>query len=326
MNRKRARIVVAAALAVAVVAAGAAFAVLRGKNDGSPTEQTAFCWGTLARGDVTALSVSPVQRYSSEEGPLNKGVPSLCQVGEGLDSNGGNRRVEFRMMVTGLGSGKDVWHMADDIAGVSDVRAPIPGVPGWANKRTAGVLLPLSCRGKLGVGGAAYMQLNAEGDQEDSWRDGRLQKRMTDVLMKAATGLARQLGCSEPSFKSHDQVPHLLQEQTVDTAEVCGLPGFTAPAKAATATKAAKAAKEYVTGGDFRLWSCSLGSGTDATHFTVTQDPLLLALHDAAAVTSGRDSDLLTCGGRKTLVQDDSGDSELEREFRAAVARRGDCS
>lgn len=317
MNRKRVRIVVAATLALAVVAAGAVFAVLRGKNDGSPTEQSAFCWGTLARGDVTALSVSPVQRYSSEEGTLNKGVPSLCQVGEGLDSNGGKRRVEFQIMVTRLGSGKDVWHMADDIAGVSDVRAPIPGVPGWANKRTAGVLLPLSCRSKLGVGGAAYMQLNAESDQEDSWRDGRLQKRMADVLMKAATGLARQLGCSEPSFKSHDQVPHLLQEQTVDTAEACGLPGFTAPAKAT---------KEYVTGGDFRLWSCSLGSGTDATHFTVTQDPLLLALHDAAAVTSGRDSDLLTCGGKKTLVQDDSGDSELEREFRVAVARRGNCS
>ncbi|MGW0764418.1 hypothetical protein [Streptomyces sp. NPDC002676] len=319
MNGRKAGIVVAVAAAVAVVAV-AAVTVLwpDGNGNGSKAQQSAFCWGTLKRDDVAALSVRPLSRYASDEGDLHGSTRADCQVGAGLDAHGVMKRLQFRLTVGGSPE-NGVWATADDVAGVSPFRAPIAGVPGWVNRSMAGVLLPASCSDRLRFGGAAYVQVKAEGDQDATWRDGALQKRMTDVLMTAATGLARQLGCSEPSFKAPAAAPRLLARHSPAAGKACGLPGFRAPAKYT---------EEYVTEDGFRLWSCSLGTGTstgtggDEVHFTVTQDPHLVRLNDSGA---GPWSTTLKCAGKQTLVQAGTDDKALAQEFRTAVARKGSC-
>ncbi|PZH15842.1 hypothetical protein C1I97_07510 [Streptomyces sp. NTH33] len=301
-------------MAMGVATAGVIVGVLRGGGDGSPAaEQSAFCWGALKRGDVAALSVHPLQRYASDEGNLKGSTRADCQVGAGLDAHGVMKQTQFRLSVGGAPV-NTVWYMADDVAGVSLVRAPIAGVPGWINRSMAGVLLPASCTGKLQFGNPVYVRLQVEDDQDETWRDGTLQKRMTDVLMTAATGLTRQLGCSETTFASPDTAPRLLEEHAPAAGKACGLPGFTAPVRFS---------KEYVTEGDFRLWSCSLGTGADAVHFTVTQDPYLVFLNTTG---SAHRHAVLTCGGKRTLVQTDTQDTDLARSFRTAVAHRANCA
>ncbi|MFF1645257.1 hypothetical protein [Streptomyces sp. NPDC058240] len=63
--------------------------------------------------------------------------------------------------------------------------------------------------------------------------------------------------------------------------------------------------EEYVTPGDFRPWSCALGTSEDregVVNFTVTQDPRLLGAH-----STGGDGEpgqaLLSCSGKPTLLQ-----------------------
>ncbi|MEU0115448.1 hypothetical protein ABZ137_17400 [Streptomyces bobili] len=305
------------AAAVAVVVAGVIIAVLRGQADDGPTaEQSAFCWGTLKRGDVAALSVHPLPRYASDEADLEGSWRADCKVGAGLDTHGVMQQLQFQLSVGGSLDVTDVWYTADNVAGVSPYRAPITGVPGWVNQSMAGVLLPASCASKLQFASPAYVRLKAMDDQEETWQDGTLQKRMTDVLMTAASGIARQLGCSEASFKAPDTAPRLLQERTVTPGKACGLPGFTVT----------QATKEYATDGDFRLWSCSLGSGTDAVYFTVTQDPYLVSLNALESLVSDRRSTVLTCEGKQTLVQAGTDDTGLIQSFRAAVTRKAGCA
>ncbi|MGV9286248.1 hypothetical protein [Streptomyces sp. NPDC003719] len=311
MGRRGTWAVVAVALAVVV---GAVVAVARGGDDGKPAaEQSAFCWGTLERGDVAALSVHPLQRYASDEADLENTTRADCRVGAGPDAHGVMERPQFRLSVGSMPA-SDVWHLAEDVAGVSPVRAPIAGVPGWVNRSMAGVLLPAPCAGELRSGGTAYVGLEVEADQDETWRDGTLQKRMTDVLMTAATGLTHRLGCADDAFGTTGPAPRLLAERAPAAGGACGLPGFEAPAEYTT---------EYVTPGDFRLWSCSLGTEADAPHFTVTQDPYLVSLD---GTRTGPWSAVLTCGGKPTLVQSASGDADLARAFRAAVARKAHCA
>ncbi|MGW0880609.1 hypothetical protein [Streptomyces sp. NPDC002671] len=314
-NRRKTAILAAVAVAVLVTAVGVTVSVLRGGGDDGPAaEQHAFCWGTLKHGDVAALSVHPLERYASDERDLKGSVLADCQVGAGLNAHGAMRQPQFRLTVDGSANADDVWNLADEVAGVSPFRGPIAGVPGWVNKTMAGVLLPARCAGKLAFGSPAYVRLEAEGDQEGAWRDGKLQQRMTDVLMTAATGLAHRLGCSEASFKAPATAPRLLARHAPAAGKACGLPGFRVPAKYT---------EEYVTEDGFRLWSCSLGTGSDAPHFTVTQDPYLVRLN-----SSGADpwSTTLKCAGKQTLVQAGTDDKALARDFRAAVARKGNCT
>ncbi|TWV36123.1 hypothetical protein FRZ03_26080 [Streptomyces misionensis] len=304
----------ASAVALVLVAAGVVVAVLRGGDGGgSAKRQSTFCWGTLKRDDVAALSAPSLDRYASEEGDLKGTGLAICQVGAGLDAHGAMKQPQFWLSV-GAARDADVWATADKVAGVSPFRAPLAGVPGWVNKSMTGVLLPASCAGRLNVGGPAYVQLKTLGDQDRTWRDGALQKRMTDVLMTAAVTLTRQLGCAETSFKAPGTTPRLLEKHAPAAGRACGLPGFGVPAKYT---------EEYVTEGDFRLWSCALRAGSDEAHFTVTQDPYLVGLDDSGSTAW---SATLECDGGKTLVQTGSEDEALARDFRAAVTRAAGCA
>ncbi|MFF5664927.1 hypothetical protein ACFY7F_19130 [Streptomyces griseofuscus] len=314
MNRKkRTGVVLAVTVAVLVAAAGVTVAVLRGGGSGPAAEQKSFCWGTLKHGDVAALGTHPLPRYASDEGDLKGSTLATCQVGAGLDAHGVMKQLQFSLSVGGSPS-DDVWHLADDVAGVSPFRAPLTGVPGWVNQSMAGVLLPASCSARLHFGGAAYVRVQTLADQDKTWRDGTLQRRMADVLMTAATGLTRQLGCSSASFKAPATTPRLLEGHAPASGEACGLPGFGVPAKYT---------EQYATDGDFRLWSCALRTGSEEVHFTVTQDPYLLWLNGSG---SDRRSAILKCGGRKTLVQTGSEDDGLARDFRTALAHKADCT
>ncbi|WEO97573.1 hypothetical protein A6P39_028115 [Streptomyces sp. FXJ1.172] len=312
------RTITAIVAAVLVAAVGVTVAVLRGgKDSGTAAQRSSFCWGTLKHTDVAALSVRPLRRYASDEGDLKGSRRADCEVGAGLDSHGAMQEPQFRLSVGGTPV-TSVWTMADAVAGVSAVRAPIAGVPGWVNRTMAGVLLPARCSGELGSGSAPYVRLEAEGGQDQAWQDGTLQRRMADVLMTAATGLARQLGCADAAFRAPGTAPRLLTKQAPAAGKACALPGFGAPAKYT---------EQYVTGGGFRLWSCTLGTGGgaegDQAHLTVTQDPYLVALN---ATDPAAGSVTLKCGGRQTLVQTGTDDRELARGLRAALARAAGCS
>lgn len=310
------RTIMAIVAAVSVAAVGITVALLRGGGDGgTASEQSSFCWGTLGHADVAALSVHPLQRYASDEGDLKGSQRADCEVGGGLNSHGAMKEPQFRLSVGGTPV-TGVQAMADDVAGVSEVRAPIAGVPGWVNRTMAGVLLPARCSGKLSFGNPPYVRVEAEGDQDQAWHDGTLQRRMTDVLMTAATGLARRLGCAEASFQAPGTTPRLLDRHVPATGKACALPGFHVPAKYT---------EQYVTEDGFRLWSCTLGTGTggDQAHFTVTQDPYLVAL---SATGPAAGSATLKCGGTQTLVQPGTDDKALARDFRAALARAGGCA
>ncbi|OIK29157.1 hypothetical protein [Streptomyces malaysiense] len=300
-------------VAVLVAAAGLTVAVLRGGDSGSPAEQKSFCWGTLKRADVAALGTRPLHRYASDEGDLKGSTLATCQVGAGLDAHGVMKQLQFSLSVGGSPS-NDVWHLADDVAGVSPFRAPLAGVPGWVNRSMAGVLLPASCSARLHFGGAAYVRVQTLADQDKAWRDSTLQRRMADVLMTAATGLTRQLGCPSAAFKATAAAPRLLEGHAPASGEACGLPGFSVPAKYT---------QQYATDGDFRLWSCALRAGDEEAHFTVTQDPYLLWLNGSG---SDRSSTTLNCDGKKTLVQTGSENDALARSFRTALARRAGCA
>ncbi|MFE7459051.1 hypothetical protein [Streptomyces sp. NPDC057554] len=277
----------AGAAAVALLVGGGALALsLRGGDEAAP--QTSFCWGSLTRDDVSALVVEPRERYTSRENDAAETLLSFCDVDN-----------EFTLTIESLHSAESVWGTADEIAAVSPVRAPIPGAPGWVNRTFAGVLLPTDCADALAKS-APYLQIQATNDQEKTWRNGALQKRMAAVLTTAADRLAGTLGCSGTApTTSPGSAPPVLEHEAMDPTRACGIKGF-APLKASATAGFTQA----VTGGDFRLWSCALGSSDEdrhsLVHFTVTQEPALVERHRA----DNKDrSALLTCAGRPTLVQ-----------------------
>ncbi|MEV4875004.1 hypothetical protein [Streptomyces cyaneofuscatus] len=286
MNTPRTKIL-AAATAAALLAGGGALALsLRGGDE--PAPQTSFCWGSLTREDVAALTVEPRERYTSRETAETAPRLSYCHVDH-----------EFTLTLESLHSAESVWGTADEVAAESSVRAPIPGAPGWVNRTYAGVLLPSACADALAKP-APYLQIQATNDQEDTWRDGALQKRMATVLTTAAERLTGALGCPEPAPATPPgTAPPVLEREELDPARACGIEGF-APLK----PSAAAGYTQAVTGGDFRLWSCAIGATDDdhgsLVHFTVTQEPTLVERHRA----DDKDrSALLTCAGRPTLVQ-----------------------
>ncbi|MGW5065998.1 hypothetical protein ACWEQJ_07740 [Streptomyces cyaneofuscatus] len=286
MNFPRTKILAAAA-AVALLAGGGALALsLRGGDE--PARQTSFCWGSLTREDVSALTVEPRERYTSRETEVAASRLSYCDVDD-----------EFTLSLESLHSAESVWGTADEVAAASPVRAPIPGAPGWVNRTYAGVLLPTDCADALAKA-APYLQIQATNDQEETWRDGALQKRMATVLTTAADRLTGKLGCSGPAPATPPgTAPPVLEREELDPARACGIEGF-APLKPSAVAGFSQAA----TGGDFRLWSCAIGAGDDDSdnlvHFTVTQEPALVERHGA----DDKDrSALLTCAGRPTLVQ-----------------------
>ncbi|MFC9029307.1 hypothetical protein [Streptomyces arboris] len=285
MNTPRTKTFAAAAAAALLVGGGALALFLRGGNE--PAPQTSFCWGSLTREDVSALTVEPRERYTSRETAVTTSRLSYCDVDH-----------EFTLSLESLHSAESVWGTADEVAAESPVRAPIPGAPGWVNRTYAGVLLPSACADALAKP-APYLQIQATNDQEDTWRDGALQKRMATALTTAAERLTGRLGCPGPAPATPPgTAPPVLEREELDPARACGIEGF-APLK-----PAAGGFTQAATGGDFRLWSCVIGAGDDDSdnlvHFTVTQEPILVERH-------GHDdkdrSALLTCAGRPTLVQ-----------------------
>ncbi|MGW9301118.1 hypothetical protein ACWHA3_09875 [Streptomyces cyaneofuscatus] len=286
MNTPRTKILAAAA-AVALLAGGGALALsLRGGDE--PAPQTSFCWGSLTREDVSALTVEPRERYTSRETAVATSRLSYCDVDD-----------EFTLSLESLHSAESIWGTADEVAAASPVRAPIPSAPGWVNRTYAGVLLPTDCADALAKP-APYLQIQATKDQEDTWRDGALQKRMATVLTTAAERLTGTLGCSGPAPATPaGSAPPVLEREELDPARACGIEGF-APLK----PSAVAGFTQSATGGDFRLWSCAIGVGDDVSdsvvHFTVTQEPILVERHRA---DNENRSALLTCAGRPTLVQ-----------------------
>ncbi|MEU1277250.1 hypothetical protein [Streptomyces sp. NPDC005805] len=291
MNSSRAKAAVAAAAVGALVATGVVvLTVARGEEPAPP--QTSFCWGTLTSDDVSALGVEPRQEYTSREVALRDSARPYCDVAD-----------EFTLTVDSVISATDVWRTADEVAAESPFRAPIAGVPGWVNRSYAGVLLPAACGRELGQAGAPYLQLDATNDQEDVWKDGVLQKRMTDVLMKAAVGLTKELGCAAGNFASPRTAPRLLRNDGLDDGNACGLRGFSPLSNGPSGPTAI----QYATApDDFRLWSCAIGSSDDPwkgiVHFTATQDPRLVGLYGADS--GGKEPRaLLTCEGKPTLLE-----------------------
>ncbi|SCK56698.1 MULTISPECIES: hypothetical protein [unclassified Streptomyces] len=286
MRTRRTKTVAAAAVA-RLVGGGTLALSLRGSGEAAP--QTSFCWGGLTREDVSALTVEPRERYASEENGAADSGPAHCEVDD-----------EFTLTIESLRSAGSVRGTADEVAAESPVRAPIPGVPGWVNRTYAGALLPADCADAL-AGPTPYLRIQVTNDQEDTWRNGALQQRMSAVLTTAADRLTETHGCSGPAPGTPPGAgaPTLLEHEELDPARACGLEGF-APLRAS----ADGGFRQAVTGGDLRLWSCVLAASDEdrhsLVHFTVTQEPALVAVHRAD--DQGR-STLLTCAGRPTLVQ-----------------------
>ncbi|PWS48610.1 hypothetical protein DKT74_02525 [Streptomyces sp. ZEA17I] len=233
--------------------------------------------------------MEPSGRYTSEENGAADSGPAHCEVDD-----------EFTLTIESLRSAGSIWGTADEVAAESPVRAPIPGVPGWVNRTFAGALLPADCADALAKP-TPYLQIQVTNDQEDTWRSGALQQRMSAVLTTAADRLTETHGCSGPAPGTPPGAgaPTLLEHEELDPARACGLEGF-APLRAS----ADGGFRQAVTGGDLRLWSCVLAASDEdrhsLVHFTVTQEPALVAVHRAD--DQGR-STLLTCAGRPTLVQ-----------------------
>ncbi|MEU3057141.1 hypothetical protein [Streptomyces griseus] len=251
------------------------------------------------------MSVRPLERYASDDDDLKSSPRELCRVGSGRSEQGTMRDREFTLVLGAATGQLSVWRMADDIAGDSPFRGVVDGVPGWVNRKMAGTLLPSACEKSLHVGGPPYLRIEANNDQEDTWKNGELQERMVSVLMKAATGLTEKLGCATPSFTLPKTVPELVEPRPLDPAAACGLPGF------APLGPSAPEFEEYVTPGDARLWGCAIRFPEDpngVVNFTVTQDPRLTWFFPDEE--PGRS--VLTCSGRPTLLQSDSFDRSDE--------------
>ncbi|MFD4760926.1 hypothetical protein ACFWOJ_19140 [Streptomyces sp. NPDC058439] len=150
MSTPRTKILASAAAAALLAGGGALALSLRGGDEAAP--QTSFCWGSLTREDVSALTVEPRERYTSTETNAADPVLSYCHVDD-----------EFTLSLDSLRSAESVWGTADEVAAESPVRAPIPGAPGWVNRTYAGVLLPAGCADALAKL-EPYLQIQATND------------------------------------------------------------------------------------------------------------------------------------------------------------------
>ncbi|MFD7556743.1 hypothetical protein ACFV9E_19685 [Streptomyces sp. NPDC059835] len=312
-GRSRRNRAVVAALAGAVLVATAVFAFTRGGEE--PASQAGFCWESLAEDDVAALSPKPFKRYESQEDDLKNRPSATCRV------YGDDRKyAEFYLRFGGVDEGMGVWRTADEVAAESVVRAPIDGVPGWANRTYAGVLLPASCARGAAIRGWPYLQINVGDHQGDVWKDGLVQKRMTDVLMTSAAHLTARLGCAEIPFGSPGESPKLLTARPTDRAKACGLPGFD------PLTSDDFGIEEYVTQGDLRLWSCAISAKGEKglRNLTATQDPTMIAVSRSKGAASGGNEALVTCAGKPTLLQLDTPFTDTAKNSAAAKALRPD--
>ncbi|MER7852339.1 hypothetical protein ABTZ98_07230 [Streptomyces bacillaris] len=255
-----------------------------------PAPQTSFCWGGLTREDVSALTVEPRERYASEENGAADSGPAHCEVDD-----------EFTLTIESLRSAGSVRGTADEVAAEAPVRAPIPGVPGWVNRTYAGALPPADCADAL-AGPTPYLRIQVTNDQEDTWRNGALQQRMSAVLTTAADRLTETHGCSGPAPPRDS-----TRGRGPDPARTRGA-GPRPGVRPRRIRPVEGIGRRRIPAGRDRgrppPLSCVLAASDEdrhsLVHFTVTQEPALVAVHRAD--DQGR-STLLTCAGRPTLVQ-----------------------
>ncbi|WP_147286020.1 hypothetical protein [Streptomyces corynorhini] len=336
-SSKRLRAIMAGT--VALVVAGTALGITHVVREKDEPAQESFCWGTLDARDAASLSAERAARYVSDDTQQQLGsvYPFTCLVGPVKEgANSPLQTSEFSVTVQGLSNNFSVGSIGDEIVGATPSRTPIQGVPGWLTPNHAGVLLPDSCNKKLRLNGAAYVRIESSSRAREAFdMDGAFRSRLLHLLMKSATGISKKLDCSDGAFVAPENTPPAITPSPLASDETCELPGFTAFSSSKVPFS------EFVTSGDYRMWSCSLIATEEIKQetllqFTITQEAQLLRL---ARGTTGRSASLL-CDGKETLLEVNSAmffkrragsesvlpEEKLFENFKKAVSKKSDCT
>ncbi|CAL9450946.1 hypothetical protein SUDANB106_02466 [Streptomyces sp. enrichment culture] len=303
-----ARLSIALSLIILVLVVGVVYGVW---GRGGSGEDLALCNGVLKEGALSPLSVNPNGEYeSSYSGP-----------GGGPEGGPADRR--------GLISRCSVWQPEGEVAefevfdawGFGPFRSePVTpgwyvnaspfgsGSNGWTENRRAEVWLPQECAEAFKAGnGPVQVQLELRNTRHEQWEQGDTRRRMAEVLMSYAKGLAEAEGCDADGFGLTEEASGAPSYERVPDEGQCGLSGFGATRDQADRTEILQS-----TVGDPKdSWICVLARDGDSSRkyalvaFAVTKDEQLISHHRESQVEDPEEfrTDIVTCGDREYLVQ-----------------------
>ncbi|MBB5116619.1 hypothetical protein [Streptomyces eurocidicus] len=318
---------VVSVVSVVGIAVGGALAVFAWNRADETTARETFCWNSLSREDVASVGVKG-SGYSSQDSqsPADLTLTQLCQVSTRPDATVPTFALKYG------GSSSD-WPYGtrsnSSNMGQYVQRFPLGnGLNGWAGHNEAAVWLPDACkRAAKSNGNPVQVTLTLGDNQEDTWGAQETRTRMGRVLMKAATTLAGELGCSTEGFTAPGSTPKPPAERRTPLDHACGLAGFSPLRERASTSDV----REIVSGDDYRTWSCVLQQpdGLRLAAFSVTTNPQLVGEYarkvspnkpgDAqwngeSAVADRSPSVLVGCKDSQALIRVSYPDSKEEAE------------
>ncbi|MEU9091990.1 hypothetical protein ACIOEW_34850 [Streptomyces sp. NPDC087901] len=228
LRSRTARAVTAAALAGALVGAGA----VAWRTDTLPLLGPAPCWDSLGDSTLTELfgdRRTEVEEQSLRSDPQGDGLAlGQCRITSYKDDRA-RRQVTVKVhRLDGLrGTDAQQWpreFLAAGMVALGD------GLPGMASGSRAWIALPQSCTGRseftgptvVDIGmGRAGLDISSEYERED-------RAALTGALVEAANGVMRSFDCSGV-YRAPRTLPSTVTWQDADAKAFCGIKGFALP-------------------------------------------------------------------------------------------------
>ncbi|MGK5547250.1 hypothetical protein ACSNOH_21315 [Streptomyces sp. URMC 127] len=313
---------------------GVGIAIFAWNRTDKEVERQSFCWGLLARDDVTSVGVN-LSSYSMKESesPADYTVTQSCEIytpsastlsALSLEYGGSSRNWPYGVRANSS-------NMTQSLG-----RFPLGnGLNGWTGRNEAAVWLPDACRrAAKSNNNPVQLTVTLRDSPEDARGSEETRARMSKVLMKAATVLTRELGCATDTFVVPESAPKSPVERDAPSDQACGLTGF-APFRN---VGSASGVREIVSGDDYRIWSCALKQPEGMlVSFNITTHPQLTdeyarrvspnKLADAVWNGEGNIADrspsvMMQCGENKALIRMSYPDGEQNPKARQLAAEK----
>ncbi|THA67613.1 hypothetical protein E6P78_15065 [Streptomyces sp. A0958] len=283
VRSRTARAVTAAALAGALVGAGA----VAWRTDTLPLLGPAPCWDSLSSGSMDSLfgdRRTEVEEQSLRTDPMNEGLSyGQCRI-TGYEGDRARRQVTLNVRrLDGLrGSDSQSWpseFLSPGMVWLGD------GLPGMASSTRAWIALPQACTGRqeftgptvvdIGMGRAGF-----EASREYTVRD---RNALTGALVDAANGVIKSFGCTG-TYEEPRALPAPVTWKDTEATAFCGIKGFAVPQAYRKDLKQSRVGGE---GGPARV--CEAGTSFDevSVRLTTVVDPALTEIYSWDALRSG---------------------------------------
>lgn len=283
LRSRTARAVTAAALAGALVGAGA----VAWRTDTLPLLGPAPCWDSLSDGSMKSLfgdRRTEVEEQSLRSDPMAEALTyGQCRI-TSFDGDRARRQVTLNVRrLDGLrGTDSRSWpseFLSSAMVSLGD------GLPGMASSSRAWIALPQACTGRseftgptvvdIGMGRAGF-----EVSSEYTLRD---RGDLTAAVVDAANGVIKEFGCTG-TYQEPRTLPAPVKWDDTKASAFCGIEGLTLPQAYREELRQVRVGGE---GGPARVCEAGTSSREASVRLTTVVDPALTEIFSWDALRSG---------------------------------------